>query len=191
MPKNISRAPSVQSPQELLEDILSPQLLPDESADSYEALRAALFADLAPVTASEHLLADQLVALEWETLRHRRLFASLLTAEFRRQAVDVFEPRSGSLISSDFRSGGAKELARALVSQDGGRRETALAALAEREITAEEIMAKAYQALARDLEPHERHIAESEVRRRRLREDYDRLKAANARRIQDAEDVDE
>jgi len=191
MARRISRTPDVQSPQDLLRDIFSPNLLPDESAESYEALRAALFSDLSPEAPYEHLLADQLVALEWDVLRHRRLRDSLLRAEFREQAVGVFYEGSVGRVNDAYSATGSRNSAAQLVSRDPGTRETALSELSARQITPEEIMAKACQAIARDLEPHDNQIAEIEARRRRLREDYDRVKASRARPIDDADEIGE
>ena len=64
-------------------------------------------------------------------------------------------------------------------------------ALEVAQITPSEILAKAYKDLARPLELHERHIAEIEVRRRKLRDDYDRLKTSRALPVEEAEVVGE
>jgi hypothetical protein len=46
-----------------------------------------------PGTPYEHILAEQLVTLEWEALRHRRMRDSLLLAEYRDQSVGVFQKK--------------------------------------------------------------------------------------------------
>ena len=58
---------------ELLQHFLTKQLLPDEDAETHRALRDALFLNLMSGTSYERILAEQLVTLEWEALRHRRM----------------------------------------------------------------------------------------------------------------------
>ena len=50
-----------------------------------------------------------------------------------------------------------------------------------------EILAEAYNEVRYAIEVHEYKLSELEIRRRRLREDYDRLKAARAKPVEDAE----
>ena len=64
-------------------------------------------------------------------------------------------------------------------------------ALEVAEITPSEILAKAYSELASSLDLHERHIAEIEVPRRKLRDDCDRLKTTRALPVEEAELVGE
>ena len=122
-------------------------------------------------------------------LRHRRLRDSLIMAEYRDQSVGVFQEgkvgRIGEFFPGPTQS--AKDMAYNLVSTNKDRRTKAMQALEDAQITPSEIVAKAYKALARDLQPHERHIAEIEGRRRKLRDDFDRLKSARARPIDEAE----
>ena len=140
-----------------------------------------------PANPYERILAEQLVTLEWEALRHRRLRGSLLMAEYRDQSVGVFQKGDVGRIGSYRRNERAKDMAFNLVSTDENRRTEAMQALEVAEIMPSEILEKAYKALARDLDLHERHIAEIEVRRRKLRDDYDRLKTTRALPVEEAE----
>ena len=172
----------------VLDDLIqAPQLLPDEDATTFEALRDVLFADLAPGTPYERLLARNLVDLEWEALRHRRFRDHLIRAEYRDIAVGGFQKGEDWLYSQLVPSETDKTNAFALVNSDPKPLVAAEKELAKLQISPSEILAKAYKKLSRDLEPHERQLAEIEVRRRRLREDYDRLKAAKAKPVEDAE----
>jgi type II secretory pathway predicted ATPase ExeA len=65
--------------------------------------------------------------------------------------------------------------------------EVAAAILEERKISVSEILAAAYSQVSGQVELHEKKLAETETRRRRLREDYDRLRAARAKPVEDAE----
>src|ERR1700746_3866675 len=55
-----------------------PLLLPGESLDHYQALRQAIFTDLAPRSAIEWLLAIDVAELSWEIQRCRLLRHKLL-----------------------------------------------------------------------------------------------------------------
>ena len=50
-----------------------------------------------------------------------------------------------------------------------------------------EILAEAYNQVSHAIEVHEYKLAELEIRLRRLRDDYDRLKSARAKPVEDAE----
>src|SRR5207249_734152 len=64
----------------------SPLLLPGESREHYQALRQAIFADLAPRSAIEWLLAIDIAELSWEIQRYRCLRHQLLETQ-RQQAI--------------------------------------------------------------------------------------------------------
>jgi len=176
---------------ELLQNLLPTQLLPDEDPETYGALRDAIFLDLMPGTPYERILAEQLVTLEWEALRHRRLRDSLLMAEFRDQSMGVFQKGEVGSIYSFQQTQNAKDMAFDLVSTNKNKRTKAMQALEVAQIMPSEILAKAYKTLAKALELHERHIAEIEARRRKLRDDYDRLKTTRALPVEEAEVVGE
>ena len=187
MSKKLPKTSAKAAHAEVLQHFLPTQLLPDEDPETHAALRDAILLDLMPGTPYERILAEQLVTLEWEALRHRRMRDSLLLAEYRDQSVGVFQNREVGRIGSHRRNEHANEMAFDLVSTNKDRRTEAMQALEDAQITPSEIVAKAYTALAKDLQPHERHIAAIEGRRRKLRGDFERLKAARARPIEEAE----
>lgn len=63
-----------------------PLLLPGENHEHYQALRQAIFADLAPRSAIEWLLAIDVAELSWEIQRYRVLRHKLLET-YRQQAI--------------------------------------------------------------------------------------------------------
>ncbi|MHC2335467.1 hypothetical protein [Bradyrhizobium sp. USDA 4454] len=65
-----------------------PLLLPGERLDHYRALRQAIFADLAPRSAIEWLLAIDVAELSWEIQRYRLLRHRLLVT-YRQKAVEA------------------------------------------------------------------------------------------------------
>jgi hypothetical protein len=62
--------------------------LPGESPERYQALRLAIFADLAPRSAIEWLLAIDIVELSWEIQRYRLLRHKLLES-CRQKAIEA------------------------------------------------------------------------------------------------------
>lgn len=80
-------APTPTLPEELDSLSAPPLLLPGESLERYELLRRAIFADLAPRSAIEWLLAIDVVELSWEIQRYRILRHKLLE-HFRENAVE-------------------------------------------------------------------------------------------------------
>ncbi|WP_409192576.1 hypothetical protein [Bradyrhizobium sp. RDM4] len=65
-----------------------PQLLPGESLDQYHALRQAIFAELAPRSAIEWLLAIDVAELSWEIQRYRVLRHKVLET-YRQKAIEA------------------------------------------------------------------------------------------------------
>ncbi|WP_249140645.1 hypothetical protein [Bradyrhizobium manausense] len=63
-----------------------PLLLPGEHLEHYQALRQAIFADLAPRSAIEWLLAIDVAELSWEIQRYRMLRHKLLET-YRQEAI--------------------------------------------------------------------------------------------------------
>ena len=132
-----------------LEDLIPRLMLfPGEDSIAYEDLRDALLGDLAPGAPYERALAENLVTLEWEAIRHRRMRDTLIKAKARDLAVGVFS--TGEVREPYHHNETHERLGSALVSAD-------------------------------------RKSADLETRRRRLRDDYERLKAARARPVEDAE----
>ena len=64
-----------------------PLLLPGEVPEKYELMRQAIFAELAPHTAIEWLLAIDVVELSWEIQRYRVLRHKLLE-HYREKAIE-------------------------------------------------------------------------------------------------------
>ncbi|GLR91086.1 hypothetical protein GCM10007857_78020 [Bradyrhizobium iriomotense] len=65
-----------------------PLLLPGESLENYQMLRQAIFADLAPRSAIEWLLAIDVAELSWEIQRYRVLRHKLLET-YRQKAIEA------------------------------------------------------------------------------------------------------
>lgn len=177
--------------QELLALIPRITLLPGEDDAAFADLRQAFLSELAPSTAYETAIAEQIITLEWETHRHRTLRDHLIRSHFREVAQGTRDnPADGFSLGFGGPSQDATDFADALMRPTGADATAAHDWLAQNNITVAELVAAAYQKAGPALEPHERKLAELETRRRRLRQDYDQLKAARARPVADAEIVD-
>jgi hypothetical protein len=189
--KNQTKAISTGGSQELLDLIPRMRLLPGENDATFEDLRQALLGELAPSTPYQTAIAENIIALEWETHRHRALRDSLIRSSFRELAEETRNGRTdGFNLEFEVASQEGKDFADALMSPTGADTTEARNWLAQNNITVEEIVAAAYQQAGSALDPHERKLAELETRRRRLHQDYDQLKATRACPVTDAEIVD-
>lgn len=196
MPKSRNPKKSISTqqrgvPLEVVDLLPRIKLLPGEDVAVYEGLRQALMAELVPGTPYETILVQNLITLEWEGMRHRNLKDGLILAEYRNQAMPVFQREKAKSLSYFYGEEEAGNVAVDLVDPDATTRPAADDQLAKCQNTPTENLAKAYESVYRSVEIHERKIADIEIRRRRLREDFDRLKAARTRTIEEAEIVEE
>ena len=84
--QTVQQLPTTALPVELEALAPPPLLLPGESLDHYTTLQQAIFADLAPRSAIEWLLAIDIAELSWEIQRYRVLRHKLLETQ-RQQAI--------------------------------------------------------------------------------------------------------
>jgi hypothetical protein len=163
-------------------------IFPGEDKTTFEDLRQGFMLDLAPATPYETALVENLVTLEWETIRHRNIRDQLILTKFEDLAVGAFQDGRIEKVSRNAeKDEDAVNNAFALVSSDPEHHAIGLSALKETGFQEAEILAEAYTQVRLKIEVHEYKLAELEIRRRRLREDYDRLKAARAKPVEDAE----
>lgn len=172
-----------------LVDLVPPRkMLPGEDKGAYDALRDALLSDLAPATPYQRVLAENLVSLEWEAVRYRNLRDDLLIQRARDAAANVIDDPAG-IIKFDI-SEDSKRAAISLFGPDGAEREASKKLLEKAGTNVGEVLAKAYTAEITSLDHFARHIAEIETRRRRLLDDYERLKSTRRPPIPDAEIIE-
>jgi hypothetical protein len=162
---------------ELLSLIPGISVLPDEDPLLLEDMRSAFLREFVPGTPYERALVEDLVSLEWEMLRERRLRDLSIITKFRAVAIGTFTERK----LSDFTSfAGPEDRAdgHALMGSDPEARAGAEARLSEIGLTRGELVADTYRRLGKQMELHNRTLADLERRRDRLREQFDRLKAS-------------
>lgn len=150
------------------------ELLPGENLSEFEGMRDSVLNDLLPNSPYQQLLVDNIIRLEWDILRNRRYQVDLIWAEYKEQAKQIFLKNLDE-ISSSTSSGkqDASKFAANLTSTDESKRAIAEKILKEFSSSPRDLNAKAYQILAKDLEIHERAVSDGEIRRRRLRNDFD------------------
>jgi hypothetical protein len=148
-------------------------LLPDEDLDEFTRFSDAILKELAPVGVYQLHLATNLVQIEWDILRHRRLVAAVLRTEFRRQAGGVAEKGDPGLVSTAFAMKTELHLGRSLLAQEA----EGDAILTQTGVLRSEITAAAFLSRSETVAYHEGRIADLERRRRQLLADYDRLRA--------------
>lgn len=163
-----------------------PVLFPGEDTQTYESLRDALLQDLAPQTAYERVLVEDLINLEWEKVRHRRLRDQLVLNSAREVAAHTFDPELASYLGFEHASPTARQHAAAFVGPDTALRRKAIAVLRDLDKDPAEIMALAYRAVGEAAAVHERKLAEIEGRRRKLMRDCQDLRASRARVVASA-----
>ena len=180
----------VMSPTDTLARLSAPRVFVSEKAEDYAALRAALFAELAPRGAYEAGLAENLVRYEWEMARLQRFRDTAILAEFRSLALRALLTGSPTGI---IRQGAGEEddhlLLRDLVSLDPEERRDAEKDYVRRcNWDPADLFGLAY-ARAGGVAEMEERIADFDRRRRILRADYMALKEASRHRTVDEAEI--
>jgi len=166
-------------------------VLPGENPADKEQLRIELISELAPKTAYQRRLAQQLVEYEWEIDRHRRLRDLSLAGQYQKRAQDLLQQR---IPSKAFEKKELSEndlfIARDLVSPIEAERVEA-----EKDLVNETFWEpKHVFAMAAGTCPsanaHEARIRDLERRRATLRKDLEALKKTSVAPIEDAEIIE-
>ena len=148
-------------------------LLPDEDLEEFNRFSDAILQELAPIGSYQLHMAMNLVHIEWDVLRHRRLLAAVLRTEFRRMAGGVEENGDPGHASLRYSMRADMQLGKLLLARDA----KAEAVLAKTGVLASEIAAAALVFRRETVAYHEARIADLERRRRQLLSDFERLKA--------------
>jgi len=148
-------------------------LLPDEDPQEFKEFRDDLLEELKPQTRYQHSLALNLVLIEWEISRHRRMVASFVRDQFRRHAAGV--RNNGAAGTTRTFHAGHDDISdgKALLFGDNNT----LSMIANRGVTKSEITAVAMSDKLDHVVYHEGRVSDLERRRRSLRDDYDRLQS--------------
>ena len=148
-------------------------LLPDEDAEEFAQFSESILQDLAPAGSYQRHMAVNLVHVEWDILRHRRLLAAVLRTEFRRMCEGIEEKGVPGHASMSFRRLADFQLGKSLLVHDAKAEDV----LNKTGVLRSEITAAAMTARSETVAYHEARIADLERRRRQLLADLDRMKA--------------
>ena len=181
--------PPASSQADLIDATPPRKLFPGEDRGAFEAFRLALLSELSPSTFYEEQMAENLIDVEWEAVRYRNLRVDLVTSEGRDSCAKAIESSVGEF--SLWPSEASTAMAAKLFGPDGAKQKAAVKALEAAGTNVDEIVARAYAKEIGTLSHIERHLADIEPRRRRLFDDYERLKARRPQNILDAEIVDD
>jgi putative ubiquitin-RnfH superfamily antitoxin RatB of RatAB toxin-antitoxin module len=155
------------------ENVSGNYLLPDEDFEEFRRFSDAILQELAPQGAYQSHLAANIVHIEWDQQRHRRLLAAVLQTEFRALAAGVAEMGVPGRASALFSVRSHFDLGRSLLAHEAQGEEV----LRKAGVTRSEITAAALLARRETVAYHEARIGDLERRRRQLLEDYDRYRA--------------
>ncbi|MCK4861806.1 MAG: hypothetical protein KAS85_07865, partial [Rhodobacteraceae bacterium] len=164
-----------------------PVLWPGEDPMQYQSLRDGLLDELCPQTMYQRLLVDRLVMLEWELFRYEGLIADFLKSRARVIAAGVLNAGEAASNKHGGISKTTEIMAIALFDPQDKNREKALKKLSLLGISLGEITALAYSEEIVLFDLLEFRKAEIDSRRRLLLKDFDALKAARRKPIEEAE----
>jgi hypothetical protein len=173
-----------------------------EEAGSFASFHEALTQALAPMTAYECVIAENLILIEWDMLQHRRMHDASIRQMIRdtlRKAVawrqQVLHEQSLAEAYADFIEAGGTEdqwhtpsrfdsdaagamgddLARRAASSDPTTHGVACDEIAELGLEPVLLMAEAYHSRRMSVLHHEHKLQELEKRRREVKRDFDQL----------------
>lgn len=191
-----------------------------EEPGSFEQFREGLMLSLIPFTPYECVVAENLVAIEWELFQQRRMRDTALRKALRQSVYDAVmsleEYHHDKALDAEWQrfiaAGGdedewvdpfefdkaaaeekADDLAERATSQEPDVQATALNDLVEMGISPVDHMSKAYGMTYGDAPRHDAKVQELERRRREVRRDFDALQKARPidAGVEDAEVVED
>jgi hypothetical protein len=176
-----------------------------EDPGSFDGFHDGMMASLAPITPYEAVIAENLVAIEWELLQHRRMRDAGLRRSIHKAIVGAVVARERAKYEDaldvawekhEARGGGehnwvdpfefdedaaeqiGDELAARATSTDPKKQAGAQAEIVDMGMSPIDLMSEAYTGFNRASEKHDDKVQELERRRRDVRRDYDALQRA-------------
>jgi hypothetical protein len=178
--------------------------IPGEDPGSFEGFRAAMMASLIPGTPYECVIAENLIAIEWELVQHRRMRDSglrvLIRKAIRKAIVRQKDAEHQSALEASWErhveAGGSEanwnetpfdrdaakmageHLAACAMSRDPETQARAYEDVSALGMDPVEIMGEAYRSYEDSVTHHENRLPELEQRRREVKRDFDALQRA-------------
>ena len=205
MPQDLPITPPTAFGLESFADLLPTRdPIPGEDPGSFETFHAAMMASLGPATPYECVIAENLIAIEWELAQHRRMRDAGLR-DIIRQAIckavvrqkdaehdaaldeewERHEEAGGdeedwepTPFDSDAAEAAGEELAARAMSRNPGEQAHAYEEVTALGMDPVEIMGEAYRSHNRSVTHHDDRLRELEGRRREVKRDFDALQRA-------------
>lgn len=176
-----------------------------ETPGSFDGFHDGMMNSLAPITPYECVVAENLIAIEWELVQHRRMRDAGLRQRIREiiQAAVIdrekfrYESALDTAWDAHVAAGGSKDdwnprirsdrdaagaeveaLAKRAVSKDLNLQEQAYAEIRELGLEPIELMGEAYRSNDRSIITHDQKLPDLERRRREVKRDFDMLQRA-------------
>lgn len=176
-----------------------------EDPGSFAGFHDAMMASLAPMTPYEAVVAENLIAIEWELLQHRRMRDACLRSEIHAAVRKAVVARERAKHDADLDAawetfiadGGDEEeweypfeldreaaeelgddLAKRATSRDPDTQSEAYAEIQNLGLAPIDLMSEAYRGFNRPAIRHDEKLQELERRRREVKRDYDGLQRA-------------
>lgn len=170
-----------------------------EDAGSFVGFHEGLMRSLVPATPYECVIAENLIAIEWELLQHRRMRDAGLQQKMRKAIRDAVVSKDQSLINAELeeaydlhiKAGGddhdwkepfhldteaseeaGYDMAERAISRDREVQAAAYAEIAELGLQPVELMSQAYSGVNGSVNIHDGMIQQLERRRREVMRDY-------------------
>ena len=173
----------------------APVILPGENEVDYATLSSALRADLAPQAVFEELIVADIIDLEWEKWRWKRMIGIRIDYKMRQLLNGLF--RSDEFIPFSVFTHSEVKPEKGLVNavmKVGTKKENCLTHAQaieylreEYQLSIDDVMAEAFSLAADEIQVFERNLQSCETRRRKL---YDELHTVRADRAMPVEDVE-
>jgi hypothetical protein len=202
MPQDLTTTPPSAFGLERFADLLPTRdPIVGEDPGSFETFHAAMMASLGPATPYECVIAENLIAIEWELVQHRRMRDSgirdIIREAIRKAVVRQKDEEYDAALDVDWErhveAGGdeddweptrfdrdAAEAAGEDLAARAMSRDLEAQAIAYEEVSAlgmdpVEIMGEAYRSYDRSVTHHDNRLHELEGRRREVKRDFDAL----------------
>ncbi|OSQ53501.1 hypothetical protein [Marivita geojedonensis] len=180
-----------------------------EDPGSFQSFHDGMMRSLAPLTPYECVIAENLIAIEWELLQHRRMRDAGLRRHIQTAIRDALRSYYEDLYNSEMdveydkfiEEGGerddwdepyefdpapadkhAEHLWKMCLSGDPGEQETAYGEIAKLGLDPLALLGEAHRSYGASVKYHEEKLPDLERRRREVRRDYDLLQ--NARPVE-------
>ncbi|TNC60673.1 hypothetical protein [Rubellimicrobium roseum] len=175
--------------------------IPGETPGSHESFHAAMMRTLMPFTPYEMVIAENLIAIEWELLQHRRMRDQSIRAAIQTAVCGAVVAKYKAAHKAEMKAAlqewcaagnraydfseepfdqnaaaaTGEDLAQRCIDPDLGVQTAAHAEIEKLGLHPLQLMGEAYREPGRSVTYHEEKIQELERRRRSVKEDYDRL----------------